>query len=56
MPIDSTHTVMPMAIAQIVIYSHRLTLLRVSHTASIARSRPSTKINAPTTMTAAGQR
>lgn len=46
------YTVMPIAIAQMVMYSDRFTLLRVSQTASTVKSRPSTKIRAPTTMTA----
>ena len=49
---DSTHTVIPIAIAQMVMYSIRLTLCLVSQTASISRSIPSTKMRAPTTATA----
>jgi len=50
-----THTVIPIAIAQIVMYSDLLTLCRVSQTASMSKSIPRTRMRAPTTMTAASQ-
>ena len=43
---------MPIAMAQTVIYSMRLTRFLVSQIASVTRSIPSTKIRAPTTQTA----
>jgi heme/copper-type cytochrome/quinol oxidase subunit 3 len=47
-----TYMVIPMVMTQMVIYSILFTRFRVSHTASVARSIPSTKMSAPTTMTA----